>query len=1088
MNRTSDAFPCRAAQLERLLSERIAILDGATGTMIQKLGLSEADYRGERLKNWSRDLKGNHDLLNITRPDVIRTIHRQYLEAGADIIETCTFNCTRISMADYGLESLAGELALAGTRNARAEADLFMAANPGRECFVAGSIGPTNKTASICSDVQNPAARGVTFDQLVESYTEQIRALLDGGADILLVETVFDSLNSKAALFAIDEVFQERGARWPVMISFTISDQSGRTLSGQTVEAYWASVSHFPMLSIGINCALGPGEMNPFLQDLVRVSTARISAHPNAGLPNPMLPTGFPETPETMAPQLAQWAKNGWLNIVGGCCGTTPEHIRAIAQAVRPFSPRPVPQLKPVLRLSGLDALVISGNGGANTGGASIDFINIGERTNVTGSPKFAKLILAGQYDQALVVARQQVENGAQIIDINMDEAMLDGVKAMTHFLNLIAAEPDIARVPIMVDSSNWDVIEAALKCIPGKPVVNSISLKEGEEKFIQRARRVRQYGAAAVVMAFDEKGQADSLERRKEICTRSYRILTEQAGFPPEDIIFDPNVLTVATGMDEHANYAVDFIEATRWIKQNLPLAKVSGGISNVSFSFRGNNAVREAMHSAFLYHAIRAGLDMAIVNAGMLAVYADVPKDLLDRVEDVLLNRRPDAAERLVAFAQTVKQSEKIQAREQDWRSLPVEERLEHALVKGILDYLDADVEEARVKYGSPINVIEGPLMNGMNTVGDLFGAGKMFLPQVVKSARVMKQAVAALMPFMEAQKQSAGRNRGKILIATVKGDVHDIGKNIASIVLACNNYEIIDLGVMVPCEKILQAARQHKVDMIGLSGLITPLVGRDGQRRATDAGRRVHHPAHFGRRDDEQKSTPLSKSRPATNSPWRRCPTPPAPPLSWARCSTLRSNRLTQPSSARNRSKCANNTPRRRSSSRPLIWPENAGSISTPKQRKSKLRISPGRACLILRRRTRNPGALGSRNLFRISTGRPFSTRGNCAGVTRPFSTTRNTASRPASSSRTPSGCSARLWTETCSGFAPRTDSSPPIPTGTMWCYTKTPHDRASSCGFISCVSRPRNPPGSSIFAWPISSRPNRLGSATSLARLR
>jgi 5-methyltetrahydrofolate--homocysteine methyltransferase len=807
----------RADALLRLLRERIVILDGAMGTMIQTYRLDEAAYRGERFKDWPRDVKGNNDLLNLTRPQVIQEIHRQYFEAGADIIETNTFNSTRTSMADYGMESLAHELNVAGAKNARAAAEAVMAAQPGRVCIVAGALGPTSKTASISGDVNNPAARGVTYDQLVEAYYEQARGLLEGGADVLLVETVFDSLNSKAALFAIAKLFDEV-PRVPVMLSFTITDLSGRTLSGQTVEAYWNSVSHFPLLSIGINCALGPKEMRPFIEELSGLAPVYLSAYPNAGLPNPMLPTGFPETPESMAPQLADWAAAGWLNIVGGCCGTTPPHIRALARAAGKFKPRVPAKVEPWLRLSGLEALTIR---------PDTNFVNIGERTNITGSPKFSKLILAGQYEEALAIARQQVLNGAQIIDINMDEGMLDGVQAMTHFLNLIGSEPDIARVPVMIDSSRWPVIEAGLKCVQGKAVVNSISLKEGEEKFVQQARLVRRYGAAVVVMAFDEKGQADSLERRKEICARCYKILTERVGFPPEDIIFDPNILTVGTGLEEHNNYALDFIEATRWIKQNLQRAKVSGGISNISFSFRGNNAVREAMHAAFLYHAIQAGLDMGIVNAGMLGIYGEIPKDLLELVEDVLLNRRPDSTERLVKFADSVKQKDKAGVVEDEWRKGTVEQRLEHALVKGIVDFIEADTEEARQKIGRPLSVIEGPLMAGMSVVGDLFGSGKMFLPQVVKSARVMKKAVAWLLPFMEAEKRAGGESRaqGKILMATVKGDVHDIGKNIVGVVLACNNYEIIDLGVMVPCEKILQTARELKVDMIGLSGLITP-----------------------------------------------------------------------------------------------------------------------------------------------------------------------------------------------------------------------------------------------------------------------
>ncbi len=817
MDEKSGKLAKRSDILLQLLRERIVVLDGAMGTMIQRYKLDEAAYRGERFKDWRRDVKGNNDLLNLTRPQVIEEIHRQYLEAGADIIETNTFNCTKISMADYGMEALVHELSVAGARNARAAADAVMAAQPGRTCFVAGALGPTTKTASISGDVNNPAARGVTYDQLVDAYYEQASALLEGGVDVLLVETVFDSLNSKAALFAIAKLFDEV-PRVPVMLSFTITDLSGRTLSGQTVEAYWNSVSHFPLLSIGINCALGPKEMRPFISELSQIAPIYVSAYPNAGLPNPMLPTGFPETPETLAPQLAEWASEGWLNIVGGCCGTTPPHIRLIAKAASHFKPRVPSKVEPWLRLSGLQALNVRPDS---------NFMNVGERTNITGSPKFAKLILAGQYEAALTVARQQVENGAQIIDVNMDEGMLDGVKAMTHFLNLIGSEPDISKVPIMIDSSRWPVIEAGLKCVQGKAVVNSISLKEGEEKFVEHAKLVRRYGAAVVVMAFDEKGQADSVERRKEICSRCYRILTEQVGFPPEDIIFDPNILTVATGMDEHNNYAVDFIESTRWIKQNLPRAKVSGGISNISFSFRGNNLVREAMHSAFLYHAIKAGLDMGIVNAGMLGIYEEIPKDLLKLVEDVLLNRSPDATERLVKFAETVKQKDKAGVVEDEWRKGTVEERLQHALVKGIADYVEQDTEEALKKIKRPLSVIEGPLMAGMSVVGDLFGSGKMFLPQVVKSARVMKKAVAWLLPIMEAEKKAGGESRvqGKILMATVKGDVHDIGKNIVGVVLACNNYEIIDLGVMVPCEKILQTARDLKVDMIGLSGLITP-----------------------------------------------------------------------------------------------------------------------------------------------------------------------------------------------------------------------------------------------------------------------
>lgn len=807
-----------AAELTGLLRQRIVLLDGAMGTMIQARGLGEADYRGHHFAGWKRELKGNNDLLSLTQPEIIKAIHRDYLEAGADVIETNTFNSTSISLADYGLEEYARDLNLAGAKVARAAADEFMHAHPGRKAYVAGVLGPTSKTASISPDVQNPGYRGITFDQLAEAYDRQARALIEGGVDLLLAETVFDSLNSKAALFAIDRLFEELGLRLPLMLSFTITDLSGRTLSGQTVEAYWNSVSHANLLSIGINCALGPKEMRPFIQELSRIASVYVSAHPNAGLPNPMLPTGFPETAESFAPQLRDWAENGWLNIVGGCCGTTPAHITALAEAVKGLSPRQIPEVPRYTRLSGLEPLNIR---------PETNFVNVGERTNVTGSPKFAKLILAGDYEAALTVARQQVENGAQMIDVNMDEGMLDSVKAMRTFLNLAAAEPDISRVPVMIDSSKWTVIEAGLKCIQGKGVVNSISLKEGEEKFLEQARLIRRYGAAVVVMAFDEKGQADNFERRVEVCERSYRLLTEKAGFPPEDIIFDPNVLTVGTGIEEHSNYAKDFIRATHWIKKNLPQARVSGGISNVSFSFRGNNVVREAMHAAFLYHAVHAGLDMGIVNAGLLAVYEDVPKDLLELVEDVLLNRRPDATERLVSFADTIKNRDKSEVEELAWRKGTVEERLSHALVKGITDFIEQDTEEARLKLGRPLLVIEGPLMAGMNIVGDLFGSGRMFLPQVVKSARVMKKAVAYLLPFMEAEKQASGESRaqGKILLATVRGDVHDIGKNIVGVVLGCNNYEVIDLGVMVSSEKILEEARQRGVDVVGLSGLITP-----------------------------------------------------------------------------------------------------------------------------------------------------------------------------------------------------------------------------------------------------------------------
>ena len=806
-------------EVEALLRKQILILDGAMGTMIQRYKLDEAAFRGTRFQQWDKDLKGHNDLLNVTQPAVIEAIHRQYLEAGADIIETNTFNSQSVSLADYGMDALGYELSKAGAECARRAVAAVTAAQPARRCFVAGAIGPTTKTSSISTDSNDAAARGTTFPELVEAYTEQIRGLLDGGVDLLLVETIFDTLNAKAAFFGIQQLFAEGARQVPIMASVTfIQAGSNRGFSGQTVEGFWNSISHVPLLSVGMNCALGPKEMRPLIEELSQLAPIYVSSHPNAGLPNPLLPTGFPETPESLAPQLREWAQNGWLNIVGGCCGTTPDHIRSIADAVRGVSPRRPGRVEPYLRLSGLEALTVR---------PESNFVNVGERTNITGSPAFSKLILAGDYDKALTVARQQVEGGAQVIDINMDEGMLDSKAAMQKFLRLLAAESDIARVPIMVDSSKWEVIEEGLRNMQGKGIVNSISLKEGEAKFLEQARLIRRYGAAMVVMAFDERGQADSLPRRIEICERSYRLLTTQVGVPPQDIIFDPNILTVATGLEEHNNYAVDFIEATRWIKQHLPLAKVSGGVSNISFSFRGNNVVREAMHAAFLYHAIQAGLDMGIVNAGQLAVYEEIPKDLLALVEDVLLNRRPDATERLVAFAETVKQKGKAAVKDDEWRSRPVEERLAHALVKGLTDFIDQDVEEARQKSARPLDVIEGPLMAGMNIVGDLFGSGKMFLPQVVKSARVMKKAVAYLMPFMEAEKQRLGTSRanGKVLLATVKGDVHDIGKNIVGVVLGCNNYEVIDLGVMVACETILATAREQQVDVIGLSGLITP-----------------------------------------------------------------------------------------------------------------------------------------------------------------------------------------------------------------------------------------------------------------------
>ncbi|MDD2962760.1 MAG: methionine synthase [Bacteroidales bacterium] len=810
------------------IAGRVLVLDGAMGTMIQRYNLSETDFRGDRFADHPCDLKGNNDLLSLTRPDIIEAIHNEYLDAGADIIETNTFNATSISQADYQLEDQVYELNLASAAIARKAADRFTLANPAKPRFVAGAMGPTNKTASMSPDVNDPGYRAVTFDQLAEAYALQAKGLLDGGADILLVETIFDTLNAKAALFAIDKVLRETGKgtvvtasgetrRFPVMISGTITDASGRTLSGQTAEAFLNSVSHFELLSVGFNCALGAKEMRPYIEELSRKAPFYISAYPNAGLPNQF--GGYDETPGQMGHHIHDFLSHQMVNIVGGCCGTTPDHIRHFARLAAQAPVHRPPSRSYNLSLSGLEPL---------TAFKGSNFINIGERTNVSGSRRFARLIREEKYDEALSVARQQVESGAQVIDINMDDAMLDAEKAMPRFLNLLMAEPDIARVPVMIDSSKWTVIEAGLKCLQGKAIVNSISLKEGEEAFRHHARLIRSYGAATVVMAFDELGQADTFDRRTAICARAYKILTEEVGFPPSDIIFDPNVLAIATGMDEHNNYAVDFIKATRWIKENLPHTRVSGGISNLSFSFRGNDQVREAIHSVFLYHAIAAGLDMGIVNAGVIPVYDDIEPQLLQLVEDVVLNRRRDATERLIAFAEKMKSTGKTIEKHEVWRDMPVTERLKYALIRGITDFIEADTEEARPLFPASLNIIEGPLMDGMNVVGELFGAGRMFLPQVVKSARVMKRAVAYLTPFIEAEKAAggkAGTTAGKILLATVKGDVHDIGKNIVGVVLGCNNFEVIDLGVMVPADKILQTAIEQQVDVVGLSGLITP-----------------------------------------------------------------------------------------------------------------------------------------------------------------------------------------------------------------------------------------------------------------------
>ena len=815
----------RGQALAGILAKRIAILDGAMGTMIQRFKLTEEQYRGERFKDFDRDIKGNNELLSLTRPDVIRDIHESYLAAGADLIETNTFGATGVAQDDYHMAHLVYEMNVQSAKLARAACDKY--STPDKPRFVAGALGPTPKTASISPDVNDPAARNVTFDQLVTSYLEQTRALVEGGADVLLVETIFDTLNCKAALFAIDMFFEESGKRLPIMISGTVTDASGRILSGQTVPAFWHSIRHARPLTVGLNCALGAALMRPYAEELSKIADTFVCIYPNAGLPNPMSDTGFDETPDVTSSLLKDFAESGFVNVAGGCCGTTPAHIKAIADTVATIAPRKVPEGKHEMLLSGLEPFIINED--------SL-YVNVGERTNVTGSKAFARLILNEQYDEALAVARQQVENGAQIIDINMDEAMLDSQAAMTRFLNLIASEPDIARVPIMIDSSKWSVIEAGLKCVQGKAIVNSISMKEGEEKFLHEAKLCRRYGAAVIVMAFDEVGQADTFERKIEICERAYRLLVDKVGFPPEDIVFDPNIFAVATGIEEHNNYAVDFIEATRWIHQNLPYAKISGGVSNVSFSFRGNDPAREAIHTVFLYHAIQAGMTMGIVNAGMIGVYDDLPAELRDAVEDVVLNRRPDATERMIEIAATLKAGDKKEEATLEWRGEPVEKRLAHALVHGITQWIVEDTEEARQNLlksgGRPIHVIEGPLMDGMNVVGDLFGQGKMFLPQVVKSARVMKQAVAHLIPFIEEEKRLieketgvVAKPKGKIVIATVKGDVHDIGKNIVSVVLQCNNFEVVNMGVMVPCSQILAKAKEENADIIGLSGLITP-----------------------------------------------------------------------------------------------------------------------------------------------------------------------------------------------------------------------------------------------------------------------
>lgn len=813
--------------IRKELEKRILVIDGAMGTMIQRYKLEENDYRGERFTTWKHDLKGNNDLLSLTRPDIIKAIHIEYLNAGSDIIETNTFNAQKISLADYKMEELAYEINYESARLAKEAVKEYILSkskvvtngdeeeeSPVVAKYVAGAVGPTNRTLSLSPDVNDPGFRAVTWDEVVNAYSEQIRGLIDGGVDLLLIETIFDTLNAKAALFAVQSVFEEKNVKLPVMISGTITDASGRTLSGQTVEAFLNSVSHVDLLSIGLNCALGAKEMRPYLEELSDKAPFYISCYPNAGLPNQF--GEYDETPEQMCVQVDDFLQSGFVNIVGGCCGTTPDHIKHIAKHARKTPPRKIPVVEPYLRLSGLEAVTLRPDS---------NFMNVGERTNVTGSKKFLRLIKEDKYEEALSVARDQVEGGAQAIDINMDEGMLDAVAAMTKYIQLIGSEPDIAKLPLMIDSSKFEAIEAGLKCTQGKSIVNSISLKGGEEEFIKQANIIRKYGAAVIVMAFDEAGQADTLQRRIEICSRAYKILTEQVNFPPQDIIFDPNIFPVATGMEEHRKNALDFFQSTKWIKENLPHAKISGGVSNVSFSFRGNDHVREAIHAAFLYHAVKEGMDMGIVNPGQLQIYDEIEKDLLELVEDVLLDRREDATERLIHHAESLKGiSVERDAKEEAWRAGTVEDRISHSLVKGITDYIDTDIEEARLKYDKPLHVIEGPLMAGMNVVGDLFGAGKMFLPQVVKSARVMKKAVAYLQPYLEKEKVQGSKN-GKVLLATVKGDVHDIGKNIVGVVMACNGYDIVDMGVMVAADKILEAARKEEVDVIGLSGLITP-----------------------------------------------------------------------------------------------------------------------------------------------------------------------------------------------------------------------------------------------------------------------
>jgi 5-methyltetrahydrofolate--homocysteine methyltransferase len=1052
-------------QLRALLEERLLYIDGAMGTMVQRHGLVEADYRGERFQAHPSDLKGNTDLLVLTRPDVIRGVHEQYLAAGADILETNSFNANRISQADYAMEHLVYELNVASAKLAREAADKYSTKDKPR--IVAGTLGPTNRTLSLSPDVNDPGFRAVTFDEMRAAYAEQTRGLLDGGSDVLLVETIFDTLNAKAATAAIDDVFRERGVRVPVLVSVTIIDNSGRTMSGQNIEAFWTSMEHVQPLTIGINCGLGAEQMRPFVQNLSTVATTYLSAYPNAGLPNAM--GEYDQSPREMARFMREFAEEGLVNVLGGCCGSTPDHIAAIVDATKHVRPRKPSPVSHNARYSGLEPLVLTKDSG---------FQMVGERTNITGSKKFARLIKEGNYDEAVTVALQQVRGGANILDVNMDEAMLDSEAAMTRFLNLLAVEPEIARVPIMVDSSKWSVIEAGLKCVQGKAIVNSISMKEGEADFIDKAHKVRQYGAAAVVMAFDEAGQADTVERRVSICQRAYRILVEQVGFAPEDIIFDPNVFAVATGIEEHNRYAIDFIEATKQIKQVCPGARISGGISNLSFSFRGNDKVREAMHSAFLYRAIAAGMDMGIVNAGQLEVYEEIPKELRDAVEDVLFDRRPDATERLVTLAETVKGAGKTQVEDLAWRDADVRDRLRHALVKGITDFIEVDTEEARSQLAKPLDVIEGPLMDGMAVVGDLFGSGKMFLPQVVKSARVMKRAVAYLEPYMDAEKEGSGQQaRGKILMATVKGDVHDIGKNIVGVVLGCNNYEVIDLGVMVAADEILRRAEAEKVDAIGLSGLITPSldemvhVAKEMKRRGFTL------PLLIGGATTSKQHTAV-KIAPQYDGPVIHV-------IDASRVVRVVSHVLDAAGSA----DYVAEVKRDQENTRGLFAERrNRPRVALPVARELRPQLTFDATTVP------TPSFTGLRILEDIPLTDIvpyidwtfFFAAWDLKGRFPRSSSTRSTARRRATSTRTVSACWPRSSATARSRPARPTASGRPTRTATTSWSTPTRPARRSACASTCCASRPRSPRGSPTFHWPTTSRPWGAGSPITWAR--